>query len=434
MTTIEERLKEHKQALNRIQAPAELEGRLRDALEHVPERKITVNKGVIWIAAIAAALFLIVGTYQYPALAYYGGKLLNSSELNSLSFAEMAEHGYGQTINKSKTLPDGTVITINGIISDENALSLYYMVDRKEGVFDKNGSFRYYPDNIQGFLTNSMMKSGGGNHSKDETHFEGVVQYDPVSPFSRTLTVSFYTFLDNGKRASYPIQFKYEANKAMKSIIKQKIAKSVPVDQGRIYYDSITASPTSTIVKGHYEMEEVPRFSAETTLHVNGAELKASMMRGDSSSGKYGFELVYDVLPTDKIESVELVLDSFIGYQKLDTPISLAAPSDKSIKIGNEKLWIRSVTKTDKGYDIVLARKQFTILRKDNLSVQAGGNIVPVSSISTARPWDLKNGNILWEQTYSFNTKDKPDFLLLDSFEYIKSYKKTVPIPIETKK
>ncbi|MEC0240175.1 DUF4179 domain-containing protein [Paenibacillus dokdonensis] len=438
MTTIEERLKEHKQTLNMMQAPSEFESRLRNALEQVPAKKRTMNKAVIWAAAIAAALFLIVGTYQYPAFAYYGGKLLNSSELNSLSFAEVAEQGYGQTINKSKTLPDGTVITVEGVIADDNALSLYYTIDRQEGVFDEKGSFRYSPDKIQGFLTNSKMRSGGGNHSKDETHFEGVSKFDPASPFSRTLTVSFYTFLDNGKRASYPIQFKYEANKAMKSIIKQNISKSVPVDQGSIHYDSITASPTSTIVKGHYEMDdkEYPRFDAVTKLYVNGTELKASIMRGDESAGKdiMGFEMEFDVLPTDKIETIELVLDSFMGFQKLDTPISLTSPSDKSIKVGKEKLWIRSVTKTDTGYDIVIARKQFTNLKTDNLSVQAGGNVVPVSSISTARPWDLKNGNILWEQTYSFNTKDKPELLLLDSFQYIKTYDKKVSIPVKNKK
>ncbi len=97
----------------------------------------------------------------------------------------------------------------------------------------------------------------------------------------------------------------------------------------------------------------------------------------------------------------------------------------------DEKLWIRSVTKTETGYDIVIARKEFlcyVCFQNDPLSIKAGGKVIPVSSISKERPWDLKNGNILWEQMYSFNTTDKPEFLLMDGFQYIKTYNKKISI------
>lgn len=145
------------------------------------------------------------------------------------------------------------------------------------------------------------------------------------------------------------------------------------------------------------------------------------------------FIIEYDVLPTDKPQSVELVLDNFSGYQNVEEPISLALPSDRSVLVGEEKLWIRSVTRTANGYDIVIAGKQFTMLDKDTLAVQAGGAAVPVSSISDSRPWDLKNGNILWERTYSFQTTEKPEFLMMDGFHYIKFYRQTVPVPLGDK-
>ncbi|GJM72650.1 hypothetical protein HMSSN036_48660 [Paenibacillus macerans] len=391
MNTIEEKLQEHKQILNRVQAPPELEGRLRNALQNVPAKKR--KKNTAWIASTAAALILIVGIFEYPAFAYYGGKLLNQSELTSLSFSEVAEQGYGQQVNQSKTLDDGTVITINGVIADDNAFLMYYTIDRPAGsVFTDDGLFRYDVGQLQGFLTDSDWKRGNGlgGSSKDETRYEGVYEFEPVSPFSRTLTVTFSERLDNGERASYPISFKFDPTQAMKSIIKADISKSVPVDQGTVHYDSITASPSSTIVRGHYELKEPPRYSADTKLYVNGTEVEFRGMRPDGS----GFKIEFDVLPTDKIKTIELVLENFPGYQKVKEPVSLAAPSDRSIKIGNEKIWIRSVTKTDTGYDIVIARKQFVHLETDHLSIQAGGNVVPVSSISASRPWDLKNGNI----------------------------------------
>ncbi|CAM4493192.1 DUF4179 domain-containing protein [Paenibacillus macerans] len=429
MNTIEEKLQEHKQFLNRVQAPPELEGRLRNALQNVPAKKRKKNPALTWGISTAAALLLIVGMYEYPAFAYYGGKLLNQSELTSLSFSEVAEQGYGQQVNQSKTLDDGTVITINGVIADDNAFLMYYTINRPAGsVLDDNGFVRYGVDQLHGFLTNSNPTQGNGNYSKDETRFEGVYKFEPVSPFSRTLTATFSERLGNGEQALYPISFKFDPTQAMKSIIKENISKSVPVDQGAVHYDSITASPSSTIVKAHYELKEPPRYPANTKLYVNGTEVKNWGYRGAVGSG---FEIEFDVLPTDKIKTIELVLESFPGYQKVKEPVSLAAPSDRSIKIGNEKIWIRSVTKTDTGYDIVIARKQFVHLETDHLSIQAGGNVVPVSSISASRPWDLKNGNILWENTYSFNTTDKPELLMVDGFDYIKTYNKTISVDIK---
>ncbi|TCM97764.1 uncharacterized protein DUF4179 [Paenibacillus sp. BK033] len=437
MNAIEDKIQEHKQNLSQIKAPIELEDRLRQALHRIPEKKRRNNKALMWSISAAAALLILVSTYQYPAFAYLGGKLLNRVELSSLSFAEVAEQGYGQSINKSKTFKDGTVTTINGVIADDNAFLMYYTIKLPEGVTFKSDEFiRYGVNKIKGFLTNSNMTEGAGNYSKDKTQFQGVYKFEPVNPFSRTLTAHFSERLDSGEQEILPISFKFEANKAMKSIINEKISKTVAVDEGTVHYDAIVASPTSTVIRGHYELNNnggYPRFPGKTKLFVNGTEVESFGYRSGGLDGKNSptFEFNYDVLPTDKIKSLEIVLDKFSGYRKITEPIPLTSPSDRSMKINNEKLWIRSVTKTGSGYDIVIARKEFTILDTDDLSVQAGGKKIPIASISVSRPWDLGNGNVLREQTYSVQTQDKPEFLLLEGFHYIKEYNTKISIPID---
>ncbi|MEK3834269.1 MULTISPECIES: DUF4179 domain-containing protein [unclassified Paenibacillus] len=435
MRTIEERLQEHQQTMT----PSELEGRLRKALEQAPvRRKSRAGRTRTWAATAAAAMLLTVGVYQYPALAYYGGKLFSQTELNTVNFAQVVKQGYGQTVNQSKTLKDGTVFTIKGVIADDNNLLMLYSIQLPAGrVFDETAFSNYSFNNIKGLFTDSDPIGGGGDYSPDKTRYEGVYKFEPVSPFSRNLTVNFNAKLTSGELVQFPISFKYDPNLAMKSLLVADIDQAVAVDQGTVYYDTITASPTSTIVKGHYKMDngENPRFSAVTKLYVNGTEMNSRSMRGTNSSkkGTPEFIIEYDVLPTDKLQSVELVLDNFSGYQKVGQPIPLASPSDHSVTVGEEKLWIRSVSRTADGYDIVVAGKQFTMLDKDTLAVQAGGAAVPVSSISDSRPWDLKNGNILWERTYSFQTTEKPEFLEMDGFHYIKFYRHTIPVPLGDK-
>ncbi|OPA73031.1 hypothetical protein BVG16_30630 [Paenibacillus selenitireducens] len=427
METIEEKLQEYKQqTVNQMHAPSELEEKLRNALHRVPKKRRSKTKVAAWISSAAAAIILMVGVYEYPALAYFF-----NINLNALSFAEVVEQGYGQPVNKSTTLQDGTVVTIQGVIADDNVFRMYYTIDRPAGIAFTDDDFRRYGfENLRGFLTNSDSLRGGGGPGKNKSQFVGDHDFKPVSPFARSLTVTFTEWLDNGQKLSYPMTFNFEANKAMKSIIKEDLSASIAVDKGTIHYDHITASPTSTIVKGHYKLEEYPRFSGETKLYVNGTEVGRSRAGGRNPD----FQLQFAAFPTDNIHSIELVLENFEGYHKINEPISLSSPSDRSIKVGDEKLWIRSVTKTDTGYDIVIARKQFTFLERDNLSIQAGGNVVPVSSISEERPWDLKNGNIMWEQTYSFNTTDKPEFLLVDGYQYIKTYNKKISIPVDNKR
>lgn len=430
--------------ISRQQAPSGLEGRLRKALEQVPVKKRRPGRAKTWAASAAAVVILTAGIYQYPAFAYYGGKLFSTNELATMAFSELADHGYGQSVNKSKTFDNGTVITINGVIADDNALTMYYSIDPASGSLYSGGasagdySIRYGVDKLEGFLTDSNPLGGSGGPSKDGTRYEGVYRFEPASPFSRTLTVTFSERLNNGQQVLYPLSFKYEANKAMKSLLTADISQAVPVDEGTVYYDSITASPTSTKVMGHYEMDngEPPRFSGVTRLFVNGTEVQYLMFMSGltgSKGSRVEFKIEYDVLPTDKIETVELVLENFNGYERVDQPISLASPSDRSIPVGPEKLWIRSVTRTAAGYDVVIARKQFTFPETESMAVQAGGKTVPVASISTSRPWDLKNGNILWEQTYSFNTAEAPQFLLLEGYSYIKTYNQTITVPVGNK-
>ncbi|MCM3293383.1 DUF4179 domain-containing protein [Paenibacillus sp. MER 180] len=429
MTTIEEKLQEHKETLNQIQAPSDLESRLRDALRNVPAKKRNRNKARAWIASVVAAIILIIGVYEYPALAYYGSKLFGGVNFNSI--ADVMKQGVAQEVNKSTTLKDGTVLTINGVIADDNVFRIYYTIDRPEGTEFTNDDFiRYSFGRVRGFLTDSNSIRAGGSPGKNKSQFVGDADFEPVSPFSRTLTLTFTEWLAEGEKITYPISFDFEANKAMKSIIKEDISESIAVDKGTIHYDYITASPTSTIVKGHYELEEYPRFSGQTKLYVNGKEV--SWTRGGGSNPD--FRLKFDPFPTDNIHSIELELVNFEGYHNIQEPISLASPSDRSIQIGDEKFWIRSVTKTATGHDVVIARKQFTFLKTDTLSIQAGSKVIPVSSISKERQWDLKNGNILWEQTYSFNTTDEPEFLLVDGYQYIKTYKKKILIPVDNNK
>lgn len=121
-----------------------------------------------------------------------------------MNFAQVVKQGYGQTVNQSKTLKDGTVFTIKGVIADDNNLLMLYSIQLPAGrVFDETAFSNYSFNNIKGLFTDSDPIGGGGDYSPDKTRYEGVYKFEPVSPFSRNLTVNFNAKLTSGELVQF---------------------------------------------------------------------------------------------------------------------------------------------------------------------------------------------------------------------------------------
>ncbi|SDW71398.1 hypothetical protein [Paenibacillus sp. PDC88] len=144
----------------------------------------------------------------------------------------------------------------------------------------------------------------------------------------------------------------------MKSLVKEKVSQSVSVDPGVIYFESITASPSSILIKGHIRIEEEQEhwFFGRSLLYVNGIEMQptTTQIQFNNTTGLNDFELRFDTLQTEEISSLEILVKDSSGYYKTPESISLASPSDQSIKMGSERISIRSMSKTDTGYDVVI--------------------------------------------------------------------------------
>lgn len=97
MNDVEAALKDKKKELDGIEAPAELEARLRQALQGGKRR-------VVYKPVAAALIAVLLLTY-----------------------------GRGQEIGRSYTFSNGVEVTIDGIMFDENELVAFYKVHSSSG-------------------------------------------------------------------------------------------------------------------------------------------------------------------------------------------------------------------------------------------------------------------------------------------------------------
>ncbi|WP_153730972.1 DUF4179 domain-containing protein [Sporosarcina obsidiansis] len=420
MTELERQLVEEKKRLDEVTAPEELEGRLRAALEKMPKRK--KSRMPHWVSVTAALLVLSLVAYQYNAFAYYGKKLLGFEEIMSTTLAELNESGNGQTIDKKVLLADGSELTVDGILTDENQFVLYYTLSNPKGL-KEDISFM----ELTGLFTHSFSRSGTSTTNEEGTELKGMWTFEPVSPFAKKLTLEFH---DSTSQDWVEVTFPYNPSAAMRTELKQSIKKSVQVDQGSIRFNSITATPSQTTIKGKLKVDNFDRIP----LGFYGVKLLANGMPYEQISGGVTsaingnvFTIDYDALPKD-LDSLAIAVDTFVGYKQVDETIFLHSRKETSADLEGEEVIIRKMEVTSEGLEITVVTEENILL--DGVAVQVNDYKVPLQTTLKQEYVSTESGKENKERVLLFDTEQLPDAILIKGLHYEKKYHEVIDIPL----
>jgi len=429
MNNIEKQLAEEKMRMESITAPEELEARLRNALKAAPSKR-TKRISPVWKIAAVVFLVIVICGNNYNAFAYYGKQLFGFDELMEDNLKQLNDKGMGQIIEKKTTLLDGTEFMIDGIMTDATQLIMYYTLSNPHG-FDQNADpIRLY--RISGFWTNSFAASGTSIMNEKHTEIKGTMTFDSVSPFAKKLTLHYGQPVSaNGQMSDGTITFPYNPNQALQTQLRQSINKTLKVDQGSLTFQSITATPTQTVIKGTMRVDNYDR--ARNAL--DGIELRANgieiPIKGSGARSSYGgriiFDIRYDALP-EQVQTLELVMNRFVGYQSLDKKLSLETITAEPFKLDDKELRVKDISVTSDGAQITIATDDDVML--DGVSIEAQDENTSLQT--TVRQDLIKQGDgaLLKERTLLFNTKNKPKYLLIKGMHYMKTYNQVIKIPI----
>ncbi|WP_163581929.1 DUF4179 domain-containing protein [Gracilibacillus saliphilus] len=294
MSSVKKEIQKEKQQLASLHAPEHLEDRLRASLEREDRKKSNRTK-VIWKFAVAIIFFSILISYNYQGLAYYGKKIIGFDNVDVISdtLQDLNKMGNGQSINESITLESGVRFTVNGVMVDDNQFILYYTLTSESNNLDAP-ELDYTPIKLSGFFTNSHMDSGAAKISEDKSTVKGTYSFEPPNGFAKELTLHF-------QMSDKTLTFDYDPNKAMGAIFKQRIGRKIHYDNGYVEFKTITASPTTTVIRGSTTKEMIDQnLFDQLELVADGNKIER-MGSGYSSkwTGGYQFEIRYDALPTE---------------------------------------------------------------------------------------------------------------------------------------
>lgn len=246
MKNIEDALWDQKFALEKLEAPLELEERLREALnckEDLPSRR-RFPKGLIAALVTAALLF----SYSYDTLAYYGKKMIGYDEVVTGSVSELNEEGAGQEINKSYTFSNGVQVILDGIMFDENELVAFYRVKSTQ---IKNEDLTLLM-NIGGLGFQRYPASGGTGIMIDEYTQAWVHSFEAPAFYEKWLSFDIDMVVNN-RSESGKVPFTLDRSKAMKRAVKQEINKEVEIEGLKVTFETLTASRLNTTIEGTIE-------------------------------------------------------------------------------------------------------------------------------------------------------------------------------------
>ncbi|NIK76656.1 hypothetical protein FHS15_001781 [Paenibacillus castaneae] len=429
MNNIEKRLAEERMRMESITVPDELEMRLRSALNTAaPKRKKRI--AAVWKIAAVILVVVVLSGNNYNAFAYYGKQLLGFDELIHGTLKQLNDEGMGQIVDERTHLEDGTELIINGIMTDANQLIMYYTLTNPNGIEEQQGD-HFRLSKISGFLTDSNVGGGTSLINEDHTEMKGTMSFDSVSPFSKKLTLHFWQIVQNGQMAEGTITFPYNPNAALQTKIKQSINKSFKVDKGSITFRSITATPTMTVIDGTLNVANFDRVRLaldSIELKANGIPIEIIGSGIQSSFRGMKFDISYDTLPK-QLDSLELVMKQFVGYEKLNERISLASLSDEPLILDGKELWVKKVSTTSKGVEITIATAEDVML--DGVSIETENEITSLKTTVNQNVSEQKNGQLMKERTLLFDTVIEPEYLLIKGMHYMKAYNNVIKLKVD---
>lgn len=434
MNEIEEMLKKRKTEIDDICVPDELENRLRSALEKQPQKSKYNSKWMVKVASILI-IFILIG-YNLDTLAYFGKKIIGFDPIMSESLKELNENGKGQVIGKSFTFNNGTIVTLDGVMVDDNQLLLFYTESNPKGNIHDNGIDGIMT--IGGFWGNHHSQSGRGESNDERTETKWIMSFDPPYFFQKNLTWQFQ-INENGKMESGEISFKLDRSKAMGHTLKSKLNKTLKLNNREIKFDSIQASSTTTIIKGTIQNilelakdqisgERMMPEGLEIDLIANGEELQHQ--GSGMGTNLRGIKFHQDFEPLlEELEELQIKIVGFVADYNTNKKVKISKlTNNEFISIEDQYININKVYEENGETFVTITSQDHVVLTRVYLVMD--GKKVELKNTTPYKMEKSEDGTITHTRTLRFIGRGEDLELSIERIRYNKAMDIIIDIPI----
>lgn len=384
LTDLDKLLIEEKNRIEEIKAPDNIEERLREALSNAHEKKIKGRR--IRVAAILILVFLL--GYNLDTLANYGKKILGYESVMIDTLYNLNESGKGQIIGETYIFRDGVSVTVDGAMLDDNNLILFFSIE------DPNGEVRdvYHDMDIRLLGFEEGVGYGmEGDIFKNGQIFKWVLRTnEPPKNYEDNLELNIRYSNDNKDVEVGEIIFKLDQTSLVGESIRIFIDKKVATDNGEVLFESLVASPTSTVIKAKW-LDEIKnrnfgisgevyyRYSPNSINMRLVADGEEVVIQGMGMNGE-DIVFTFDAIPTNA-KKVKLYLSSYYAEYEIDEGFELQKGISKDINVNGKDMNIGQVYEEEGSTFVAISSEAETVLTEVYLNID--GRRCPVKKIET---------------------------------------------------
>lgn len=366
MDMLETALKNKKEELDGMKAPEELEVCLRHALQDKKRRMYYKP-----VAAVLAAVLIL--SYSFDAIAYYGKKFIGYEQMTVGSLKELNEEGRGQEINRSCTFSNGVVVTVDGIMFDENELVAFYKVSSSTGKLQDLMDRGLPTLRLNGIKPMGYFSRGGQGLIVDDRNMTFVDTLEPPEFYEKWMSLDVELKVDK-KMEVQKIDFTLDRNKAMNRIAKKDLNVEAKLGDYRIIFERLTASTMSSVLDGRIlplKESGLEAFKAETVMdsiripHLrfdivsdNG---EVSQFNGSQSASDEAitFSSTSDALPKD-FKTLQIRNIRFETMAMVDKTVDVG-PDTRELKVADD-MAVKQVYKEGADVCVVISSRGIPVL------------------------------------------------------------------------
>lgn len=433
---IEELLRAKGEKHREIPVPENLETRLHNALEErgVPRKK---RQGNWFFKAVAMLLITIIIGYNFNTLAYYGKRIIGYDNIMNTALKELNNLGKGQIIDMSHTFEDGSSVTLDAVMIDENQMLIFYTIkDPKGAAADLNLRADHF---VKGLGRRYVAKHGQGEISEDGTEIRWVSSYAPPGFWDRSLSLKFF-LQEDGHSEETEMVFKIDREKAMGATLKKSLNIAIKQKETKVQFNTISASPTNTVIEGklqntlellkdHIMGERLRPKAIEFSLIANGEVLR--QQAGGMSTNEKGisFRWEFDALPKD-LKSLALQIDSVTVDHDVDVSLSIdETTKEKTLEILGQNIVINQLYKEEGATHITISSQEDVLLSRVYLMVD--GKRVSLKNTTMEDHIKTESGEIFFTRTLNFPEEGEEYQFIIKSISFMEKYNETIDILID---
>jgi hypothetical protein len=433
MSKVEEMLMEKKQMLDQIEIPVQLEERLRNKLQYLPERR-TPKLHLIMKIAAACILVLLLAT-QTNTMANYGRHMLGYDRIMNGTLRHLDQLGKGQVINQSFDFKNGVRVTLDAIMLDENQLLAFYTLKGNGAELD-----HFHSNSIKGKFATYHPRSGTGEMNKEKTEIKWIESFEPPRFYEKKLSFHFAWLNAETGNESGAITFTLDRNQAMGHTLKKNLNQSIAIAGHRIRLESILASPTTTVVKGVIQYpwelaldqlkgERIRPKEVTMQLLANGQEItKQGGSMGTDASG-IRFHHDYDALPT-KLDKLQIQVTGFLADHDVKQKVDLDKDAfDKQIDILGQNILLKELKESNGDTYLTISTEDSIVLTSVQM-IMDGKTIRLEETLADTEEKNL-DGSIIHSRTLHFKGTGQKLQLYIERMTYAEKCNETINIPLD---